>query len=575
MVKQIGVLAVLFVVLLAAVIVKETSRPTAGSLRDQVPLQRLGPGTFTADDVAAIEIAGPAGADPFRVVRSGDVWVVEGAFRAPAAAGHVDTLLQAVVEARGELRLEDPSALSKFDLSAERASTVVLRDAAGTALADFALGRSSGTQGAFVRPRFEGVRDGAYAVSQNLRSALGLPRTQPGAADPELPRAAHFHDVNLPNLALEETASVEVESPLWKVTFVKSDVEWSAADGAPDLPLRPSGIRQLVQTLGGSLTATTLVDPAQREELGLNAAPYRVTAVLPDGTRRSAVGAADRENGRYFVRLDTEQDPDVVYECTQYAWERLFPPGSQLFEFASLGVANKGLGQVRIEGGDVPFAMTRPGSDANLPWIIREPAWSLLPADAQLRNYVTLLNSVRPVDWYAGEEAFVEEAAVRWGTEEAALGELDSLRIGQTAPGGAGLLAILPGDPDRVVVLAESTTERLVPDVLTLFDPRPLSAALPTDVSGVEVRNLGADGADPVQMSMERDAEGVWTVRHGGTESRGDVDAITSWVDDLLQVEIVERGGEDSSALTEIEIRRGGPRRRTANARSTSTASRS
>lgn len=553
--KQIGVLAVLFAVLLAAVIVKETSRPSAGSLRDQVPLQRLGPAAFEASDVDGIEIAGPGGADPFRIVRGGAVWVVEGAFRAPAAAGKVDELLGAVIAARGELRLDDAAAFAKFDLTDERASTVILRSAAGSVLAEFALGRSSGTQGAFVRPRFAGVRDGAYAVSQDLRGALGLARTRPGDAAPEAPRAEHFHDLNLPNLAVDGTARIELVSPLWTLAFAKTGADWAPVEGAPDLPVRSSGIAQIARTLGSAPSATALVDPARRAELGLDAAAHRVTAVLEDGSRRSAVGAADREGQKYYVRLDAEQDPDVVYECSRYTFERLFPPGSQLFEFTTLGVQEKTLGQVRIEGTTEPFAMQRAANDTNEPWTVVTPGWSLPPRAAQLRDYGVLLNGVRPIDWYAGDAPLEVESIVRWGGTDAPAAELTELRIGQAAPGGGGRLAVLPTDPDRIVVLADSVVQRLVPDLMTLFEPRPLSGAVPGDVTGVTVRTLSGDTAG--DFEVRRDEDGAWRVLHGGTDDPGNANAIASWVDDLIGIEVVERGDGAAAPAVEIVVRRG------------------
>ena len=555
--KQIIVLAVIFVALLAAVVVKETSRPDAGSLRDQVSLQRLGPAAFTPEEVTAIEIAGPGGADPFTVTRTGDVWVVDGAFRAPAAAGIADRLVEAVAESRGELRLDDSSALAKFDLTPERASTVTLRNAAGSVLAQFALGRSSGTQGAFVRPTFDGVRDGAYAVSQDLRAALGLSQTQPGAADPEAPAAAHFHDIHMPNLALDDTTRVEILSPNWTVAFEKAGVEWAAVEGAPSVPMRPSGIRQLVSTLGGAFTAKSLVNPAEREALGLNAPLYRVTAVLADGTRRSAIGAADRAGKRFFVRLDVEQDPDVVYECQQYAWEQLFPPGSQLFEFPSLGVANKGLGQVRVEKAPETFAMTRAGGDPSVAWQVVEPGWGLVPAETPIRNYVTLLSGVRATDWYGGSAPFSQEALVRYGAEGTSPDALSELRIGQEAPGGNGRLAILANAPDRIVVLPQATVDRLLPDVLSMFEARPLTGTVPADVTGVKVSFLQGDSADPLLFELTRDEAGEWTVRHGAEASPGDRNAIASWLDDLIRVELDARSDYTGPARYEIEVRRG------------------
>ena len=550
--KQIGLLAILFAVLLAAVVSKELSRPEAGALRDQVPLVPLGTRAFTVADVAASDVAGPGGADAFTLRRDGDRWLVEGAFRAPAATGTVERLVEELSTARGELRLEDAAKLSKFDLSDDRAATVAVRDAQGALLSRVAIGRSSGTQGAFVRLLHEGADDDrAYAVTKDVRAALGLPRTRSADDAPQAPRAAHFHDLDLPPLAVDGATRVEITSPLWTLAFEKAGAEWAPAAGVPaDLAIKPAAVRDIVQPSSGNLTASAPVDPARRAELGLGEGAYRVAVILADGSRRAAVGAADHGAQTFHLRLDVAQDPDVVYEASRWSFERRFPPGSKLFDFKTLDVADEGLVRIEIASERGALAMERPSGRAPDDWTLLEPRWALAPRQQQLRDITALLRGVRPIDLTTGDVAFEPWATVRWTRRDAETAQ--ELRIGQAAPGGAGRLAILPDDPERTVVIAETTVDRIVPDPVELHERRPLHGVLSEDVTVLAVRAAGGDEL----FRVARAADGAWNLAEGGRERRADSLAVSDWLDRLLLLEVDGLADEPVTATHEVVVER-------------------
>ncbi len=555
--KHIGFLAVLFVALLTAVIVKEASRPEAGSLSHQLPQQRLSAKPFKVEDVVRVVVSGPADAEPFTLVRTsaGDVatWTVVEPFAAPAAAGVIDRLLTAVSEARGELRLEDAAALAKFDLSDRRATRVTFEDEAGGVLVEFALGKSSGQRGAFVRPLFEGVRDGAYAVTEDLRGVLGLTKTRPGDMVPQVPRAAHFHDLAMPPFAMQGALRVELTTPHWTVAFEKRAADWLPVEGAPDAPLQSQGLKQLIGQLGGATSGTELVDPATASALGLDAPSYRVTVVGADGTRRVAVGVADRDADTYYMRLDVEEQTPAVYALTRYAFERLFPRGGSLFEFTPLGADDLTRLEVQRVGGDV--AITRPGPNDD--WTIETPSWLLPPDSTQLRGLGASLRGVRAIDWYAGPVTFVAETTVSYGEKGTEADALNVMQIGQDAPGGNGKLARLPGS-DAIVVLATSAVDRLQPDPLTLFRGQPLDGVTANDITSVLVRKIAVeDGAKSEWFQLSKSDDG-WVLTDDTAGHPGAQIPIELWLSSVIDIEVSARSDYVGPFSMEIEVHREG-----------------
>ena len=61
----------------------------------------------------------------------------------------------------------------------------------------------------------------------------------------------------------------------------------------------------------------------------------------------------------FYVRLDVEQNPDVIYQVNQQAFSRLFPQGSALVDFPALDVQDQGLGKIVVEVGGERIVMIR------------------------------------------------------------------------------------------------------------------------------------------------------------------------------------------------------------------------
>ncbi len=548
--RHIVILSILFALLVAAVVKKEVSRPEAGALRDQVALRGLGSAPFTAADVLELEIRGPGLSDSFRIQKDGDRWLVLDPFRAPASTGVVAKLIETLASARAEERLDDPAKLASFDLSDDRGVGVILRGASGD-LASVLVGRSSGQNGAFVRlrhsPELESV---AYFVSRDLRSVLGLARTPAGESTPTAPQPETFYDMGVAPLALAGVERIELTSPRWHIVMAKTGPEWSVIQGAADLPLKPSGVQALLSQLGGGLQAKTLVDPARRADLGLDAAPYRVTAVLADGTRRSAVGAADRDSGTFFARLDVEQDPDVVYECAKYPWDRLFPTGGSIFDLPTLDVVDDGLGRILITSPKGVLDLRRPDGRSQSDWTVHSPNWPLEPRNELLRSLPSLLRSLRPVDFVDGPAELETEITIAYGAHGVADDELRTIRVGAKPAAGSDRIAILPDNPSRLMALAGDSVERLIPDPLSLFETRLMDGWERDAITRIAVSAAGVEQFALVQGERE------WTLVRDGVEGPSKGLRVTRFVDELLELEVTAIAASPSSAGQSVTVER-------------------
>ncbi len=552
--RHVSFLALLFLTLLCLVIWKEATRPEAGALSSEVELVPVRAIEFKADDCARIEVAGPDGDGSFVLVNRDGRWLSETPFEAPAAAGVVTSLIEGVIAARGELRIDDGAKLAKFDVSPDRATTVRMTNAAGSVLADLAIGRNSGPSGAFVRLLRDGANKGAvYAVTADLRSALGLPRTAVGATEPATPDVTHFYDLSIPELAIDGTQELHLSTPLWSLKLGKESGVWNVTAGGPaGVPFKARGAQDIVSQLAGALSASGLVDPARRDEVGLDAPQYEVAVVLADGKERRAFGARDAEGEKFYVRLDSEQQPDVVYECESWQWRRLFPQGSVLFEFPALGGDDADVDRVaiaRLGTSQSSTELVRPGGPGT-EWTIRSPQWGLAPARSPINTLTSLLRSARAVDWSSTPpSSMLPEITISYGRADADDADLQRILIGPTIEGREERLAVLPNLPNVTVVIANATAERLAPDALELFADDVLHELTQEDIVSVRVKENGAES-----FRIDRKADKSWELVTGEVTSKASPVLTTLWMDELFSLAATDRTDYPTPAEVEVEL---------------------
>ena len=537
--KELAPLAVAFVVLGGLVAFRECSHGPSRGIVEEAALAPLQAREFKPDEVTRIEIAAPGAASPTVTLERRDKsWRAVSEFTAPASGAVVGKLVELLAKAEGEFRTDDETVLEQFDLTPARAVDVRLLDKDGKEVVHVAVGRSSGQRGAFVRNLLPGGdKSKAYALVDDLRGALGLRPTSTGSHEPEKPEANHFHEKEFPQLSVAKAKHVEFVAPGRTVAFdkqkknEKDEGTWKVASGGPGAPEKGAGVEAALQKLGGQLHPTTLVDPAKRKEVGLETPTYRIAVTSEDGSTRTAVGAADAENAHFYVRLDVPQDPDVVYDVSEYEFRQMFPQGASLFDLPKVDVAKEGPTRIVVErqGGET-IAMSRKGTKPQVDWTLASPAWPLAAKQTALRGISSALTTLRVTDYVdAPPPQTPAEIMVSYGAATAADGDLKAITVFGAAPAGKDRLVSFGGGA-HLYVVQENAVGRLAPEPLSLFEAKVLHDWRREDVTAVRI---GADKA----LALLKEGED-WTIVKGGEKTKVSKPAVEAWLDRLLKVSI-------------------------------------
>lgn len=530
-------LAAAFTVLLALVVWRETTRGSSKTLVEEANLKTLQVRAFTADDVAKVEVTAPGADKPaYTLVREDKSWRVLGAFKAPASGAEVTKLVTALAKADGEFRTDDKAALDQFGLTPAKAVGLRVLDKDGKDLVHLAVGGTANSRGAFVRDL---VADDskAYTVGADLRAMLGLSRTSGGAHDADKPDAAHFHDKEFPQLAVENPKRAEFAAPGRVVVFEKTKKddkdkvgEWKAASGGPDATLKKDAIETAIAKLGGSFHPTALVDPARKKELGFDAPKWRLAVTTETGSPRVVVACSDAANEHYYVRIDAAQDPETLYEATEYEFHQLFPTGAALFDLPKIDTTKDPPTRIVVaRKGRETIDMTRKGVKPADDWTLVAPSWPLASKQTQLRNLSTQPGAVRVEDWTDEAPAGDPEVVVRFGAAGAPDEQLKTLALYGKAADGKDRLASLPGGkPGRFYAVVDSIFEHVAPEPLTLFETKIFHDCKRDDATAVRV----AGGA-----AVVKDGD-AWKLETDPQKPAADKAAVDAWLDKLLALDV-------------------------------------
>lgn len=555
--------ALAFCVLGALTAYREMQRPQAESLAVEAALRPLAPKPFKVEDVQTLRIAGPGKDAPdFVISRTGaSTFEIDRPFRAPAAAGAVERLVKAVSNGEGEVRSGDASMLDTFHLSPAKRVTVTIEGQNGEVLAKIGIGRSSGRAGAFVTFVDDAEDRGAYAVTTDLRGALGLQQTLAGDAPPEEPTAKAFQDANFPPLAFDEVQKVELRTARHTSVFEKKGRIWLTQSGGPGgrIELKASAIDKLLGQFQGGLRTSGLTDPAQRADLGLDAPTHALTVTLGDGSTRTLLGAVTEKDGvkSYHVRLDVAQDPDVVYEVTSWEFGKIFPDGGTLYALEAPQVIEPRIGRLVIRNGTDTIELQRNTLDPDSRWEIVSPEWALATRQSAVKQVIALLGSVRPIDWVdtLRPDALADaERSVSFGLAGDPDEKLLRMAFDGEAPGG-GRLALLHHLPDQVLVVDDSTVDRMTPGLFSLHEPKVLYGWDDRLVLTVQVERVGEDGARTPDYVLST-LGGDWKLHVGGPESAVDDAKVKDYVKRLLGASVDGVRAEPVTPVAYVTLKR-------------------
>jgi hypothetical protein len=408
---------------------------------------------------------------------------------------------------------------------------------------------------------------GAYAVTTDLRTALGLTKTLAGDAPPEAPSVKAFQDANFPPLAFKDVETVALTTPRHTSRFEKSGRIWVTRSGGPGgrIELKMSAVEKVLGQFEGGLRTAGLTDPSKRGELGLDAPTHSLSVTLADGSTRTLLGAAHESNGEktYHVRLDTVQDPDVLYAVTSWDFAKIFPDGGTLYALESPQVIEPRIGRLVIRKGGSTVELARDTRVPESRWRVVSPKWELATRQSEVTQVISLLGSVRPTDWVdtLGPDALADaDVSVSFGLADAEDAELLRMTFGGEAPGGGGRIAVLHHLPDRVLVVDQNTVDRLTPELFELHESKVLFGWDERLVLSVQVERVGDDGARTPDFVLST-LGGKWQVHAGGAAQDANETAVKDYLKRLLGATVSEVRADAVTPEAYVTLKRqlGGP----------------
>ena len=159
----------------------------------------------------------------------------------------------------------------------------------------------------------------------------------------------------------------------------KPEYDWKLASGGPNLAMKPKGVENLIQKLA-TVTASDIVDPSKKADYGLEK-PAFVLVVSVDGQPDVRIEGGRPATGEdCYLRLASGKE-DIVYKMTKYAFEPLFPKGSDLFDLPAVAVDKKTIDSIEVTEPQGKIVLAKNGDKLTL----TTPAIDLKPQETAIR----------------------------------------------------------------------------------------------------------------------------------------------------------------------------------------------
>jgi hypothetical protein len=483
-----GVLAVLF-----------KRSPAPPPLAQEVGLERLVPQTLHTDSITGFDLY--RGAQPQEVVRlrqRDGAWVVTSRFDTPGNSTKIQQFLTQLSTLQGELRSDSMALLGDFQLTDEQALHLkVYSDTPDKPALYLLAGKGSGGNG-FVRRAGEGR---VYYVNVHVQSLAGLTS---GTTEQAL-SAKPWIDLRLQNVPKEQVAAVELRSPTRALRFTTQPAAPTGGTDAAQTPAAPpapvwtlvapelaysvksDAVEGLVTTLR-ALQGDDVVDPAQTEEYGLNAPPYRaILTVHPSDqeARQTAVligNEVPEKSGSRYARLG---DVGPVYIVPQWVMQRLFPTLGTLLDLRLLQVPQEEVIRLTLHANGESWSLERQAPAAATPGGTPAPTatWQFVslpdvPVDE------TAVTSLLDATAQLSADDLPASPPAQTGLEQPPWqvfltrrdGRTERLVVGQAVGQDSSGYYASRGDTGEVFIVS-GTIQKTLTDAVTKLKPSPAAAA--------------------------------------------------------------------------------------------------
>jgi hypothetical protein len=260
-----------------------------------------------AADAASIELTIP-GSAPIELSKSGGSWALaEGSAKLPVQASRVDSLLDALYKP-GRLRVaaRSKAAWADFQLDEAKAKRIVIKDAAGKALADVAVG-ANGPTGSEVYLRRAGS-DLSYAADAAVAAYAGYGRS--AWLDLKVLGAAAVADVQSVSLRSSIALDGKGKPALSLDWSARRDGQaWKLGSAEADSQAVESMIRSTLAIQGEDIASAP---PAE----AFSPVSARVELSLSSGVSKVLEVGAPAENNRFYLRAAGNP---LVYLVSDYS----------------------------------------------------------------------------------------------------------------------------------------------------------------------------------------------------------------------------------------------------------------
>jgi hypothetical protein len=495
---------ILILALLVGIVVYQRSTEVETTLVEQAAFEALVPAELSADKVTKVELY--SGGKPDEKVVLEEVadgqWRVANHFNAPASEETVNEYLEKLTELKGEFRAEADSdeRLATYELSEDKAFHVLAYTGAEEPAVHLLVGKAPDFNTVFLRQQ---GANRVYTEGANLRREAGVFNDEAET----VPTADKWIDKNVLEVEKDKVTRIALNTPDKDLVFEKVaketppaeepaadaeadteapaapvEYEWKLVSGGIAPAHKQPGLDKILDRLA-ALTATTVVDPAKKEEFGL-ADPAFTATISVEGEEGEVVlkgGRPDPKGSGYLFKAD---NADVVYEVSQFNFEQVFPKGSELFDLAAPAINKDEITRVEVAQPEGNVVLAKAGEA----WQVEAPQSDLEVQRAKIDGVANALSTWKPVDYVDPAKApasFDKTVTVTTGATT------QTLRFGGTAKGVDGSYVKVDGS-DQVFIMSAADVGRI--------------ALAPRDVYQLKALNVMQSTVNKVDAQIGGDA---------------------------------------------------------------------
>ncbi len=571
--KYVTPLAVLFVVLLALVVVKQMTKPKY-NITDQVKLTALVPEGLNQADIAKLELYSGAKADDKVTIQRSDadpnVWWVTSHFNAPADKDKIEGFIDKALKLKGEVRDKGAgdATLEAYDLKDDKAFHVKGYKKGDTnAAVDVLVGKAPAMEQVLMRAANS---TDVYLLDTNLKREAGVFQDEPETA----PKPDTWLKKEVVNIAKDTISKIVVTTPDKRLVIAKekkevpvedaakpadatadakpkageplaaaaakeaekkegetkdakpatkTEVKWVLVEGGTGLDIKQSGIENLAGAFT-TVTASDVVDPAKLADWGLET-PQFSCAITVEGKEGDVVieGGRPDPNGDGYVRV-ASANKEIIFKLSKYVFEKVFPKGTDMFTLKGLTLDKAQIGKIDLTQPSGAISVTKQGED----WVIGAPAADMKPQKSTLDAIENGLSTWTPSDYADKPDGAGLEAPTHTAVVTLASGEQHTLALGAPSKGIAGQYARLDNAPN-VLVMSKGDVDRAFPPAKDIYQRQLL------DIDEEEINSISVQRATD-SFQIARTADG-WTLTIDGATAQPEQEKCEDLVSSVADME--------------------------------------